>query len=132
MPRRIQCAYDDGSGVCGEDHHKILHWSRSNYCKALSVKVTIAKRRSRGRGRGGTASNKGESPRSMFALYSIPVSAQARGRRRDALVLKDLGATDNFITHDLARVKRLPSSLTSLTLRVLEDQKSNRHTINTA
>ena len=70
--------------------------------------------------------------RHAACLHSILVSAQARGRRRDALVLKDLGATDNFITEDLARVKRLPSSSTSLTLRVLEDQQSNGNTINTA
>ena len=50
----------------------------------------------------------GKELQSMFTLYSIPVSAAVRSRKKLALVLEDPRATDNLITNKLAKGMKAP------------------------
>ena len=58
---------------------------------------------------------------SMFTLYSIPVSAPDKSRKKLPLVLEDPGTTHNFVKNELAKWMKLPSKPSSLTVRVLGD-----------
>ena len=64
----------------------------------------------------------------MFTLYSIPVSAPDRSRKKVALGLEYPGTTHNFIKNELAKWMKLPRKPLSLTLRVLGDKHKNKQT----
>ena len=80
MLHKFPCAKQDGASVCGKDHHSSLHESKSKYCKAMSVNVQTGRRRGSGKSKRAEGYPVKEDLCSMFALYSIPVSAPLSGR----------------------------------------------------
>ena len=72
------------------------------YFSEIYINAQTQKRRASGRGECAKGRTVNTDALSMVALYSIPVCAPLDGAERFALVTKDPGATNNFITHTLA------------------------------
>ena len=65
---------------------------------------------------------------SFFAIMSILVRATDNCHQSTALVLKDNGSMDNFITHDLAEKLQLRKVPNTIYIKVLGDEHIERTT----
>ena len=92
----------------------------------MYFKWQVSRRRCGGQGKRGKKGLAEEEACSLFALYLVPVCAPGGGKKGDALVLEEPGATDNLTS--LARIMKLPNKLLSLMLGVLKDRQMNKET----
>ena len=83
-------------------------------CIGQNFKWQVSRRRCGGQGKRGKKGLAEEEACSLFALNLVPVCAPGGGKKGDARVLEEPGATDNLITHALARIMKLPNKLLSL------------------
>ena len=126
MTSKIPCADQEGTNVCGKEHYSGLHGSKSSYYKAMYFQWKVGRRRCGGQGKHSRKGLTEEEACSMFALYLVPVCSPGFGKKGDALVLEEPGATDNLTS--LARIMKLPNKLLSLMLGVLKDRQMNKET----
>ena len=115
------CSVMVGAKACGAHHHHLLHGSKSRYCQAMSTSSSQAQPSSQAPPLPGSGS--------LFSLLEVPVLSPCGAHESTALMLEDPGSTDNFVTHALARRLQLPSTPTSLFIRVLDQQYRERPTM---
>jgi len=107
------CTVQEGAHPCGRPHHPLLHGSSSTYCSALTTTSSTMDHAS-------SQALSAPSSGSLFELQEVPISSPCGGCTTSALMMVDSGSTDTFITHDLAAHLRLPSTPTTLAIRVLD------------
>ena len=101
----IGCQEKEGSGVCSQHHHRLLHGSKSAFASANAVVGAP-------RGHGGSRPDwfLGMPMRSLlaegtagaiFEIVEAPV-VSVEGRKVPGIVFADPGSNMNFITHELA------------------------------
>ena len=100
----------EGAHPCGRPHHPLLHGSSSTYCQALATSTATLEQPS-----SHAFTNSG----SIFELQEVPLSSPCGGCTSTGLMMTDTGSTHNFITHRLAAELCLPSTSTTLSIRVL-------------
>ena len=101
----IGCEEKEGTGVCGRQHHRLLHGSKSAYASANAVAGIPG-------GHGGprpdwfsgvpmgsllTEGTEG----TIFEITEAPV-VSVEGRKTQSIVIIDPGSNMNFITRELA------------------------------
>ena len=119
----IPCSVPVGGKPCGRPHHPLLHGSSSVYCQAMTTTSSSSQ-----------AQPSSQAPSmpgagSLFGLQEVPVASPCGTHTATALMLEDSGSTDNFVTHELAARLSLPSTPTSLFIRVLDEQYREKPTM---
>ena len=119
----LLCQEREGTGVCGQAHHRMLHRSKSAYASANSVLGTP-------RGHGvsrpdlisvrplGSLLAEGTAGE-IFEIVEAPV-VSVEGRKLQGIVFTDPGSNMNFITHDLAHQLPLEGAMTKIFLKVVD------------
>ena len=115
----------EGSGVCGQHHHRLLHGSKSVYASANAVA-------------GAPREHEGSRPdwfsemtigslltegaaRAIFQIMEAPV-VSVEGRKTRSIVFIDPGSNMNFITHKLAYQMQLEGTWTKIFMKRVDEE----------
>ena len=119
----------EGSGVCGQHHHRLLHSSKSAYASANAV---VGAPRGHGGSRPdwfsgmplGSLLAEGTAG-AIFKIMEAPV-VSVEGRKVQGIVFTDPGSNMNFITHKLAHQLQLEGAQTKIFMKRVNEDYTER------
>ena len=125
----IGCEEREGAGVCGQQHHRLLHGSRSAHASANAVTGLP-------RGQGGSKQDwfvgkptgdlltEGTSG-AILEILEAPVVLTG-GKKILSLVFIDPGSNINFITHEIAGQLQLEGTLNKIFMKRVNKEYSEK------
>ena len=122
--RTIKCQEKSGTGVCGKEHHRLLHGSDTSHASVnaarLQPRLAGDPRPDIFRGQPGGLLAAGAAG-AVFEILEAPIHSQ-EGRKEQGVVFADPGSNMNFITHDLAGRLQLQGTKTNIYLKVVDSE----------
>ena len=124
----------EGTGVCGQAHHRMLHGSNAAYPSANSA-LGAPRRLGESRpdlfvGRSmGSILAEGTAGAIFEIVEALVMSVE--GRKVPGIVFTDSGSNMNFITHNLAQQLRLEGANTKIFLKVVDKDYTEKRSKST-
>ena len=126
--RTLRCQQETAGGLCGKDHHKLLHGAEASHgtvnAARLLLKPPGEPRPDIFLGRPGDLLAEGAAG-AVFEILEAKIISQ-EGRSAEDRVFIDGGSNMNFITHKLAEKLQLEGKKTDIFLKVVDSEYQSK------